>query len=317
MNNEEINAGTNRYVSTAVVARALGVGVSTVKRWVDEGILPAHRTAGGHRKLLMSDVIRLARDGNLPQADLSQLNNQINSVDYANAVSSQQKLLQALCTGDTTTVKSLIHGAYLQGCSIEELADNIISPVMREIGHQWERKEIEIATEHRASETLLSVLYGLKELIHSAVQGAQPVAIGGAPEHDHYNLAPFLTKLVLMEHGWKVIYLGRHTPFVAFEDAIREFQPNLVWLSVSHLVDSERFIAEENAFFEKCQALQVPLAVGGRALDLSIMPRLKMDFHGENLSQFARYSRTLHDNPGVPRRGRPPLNGYSTSTSSN
>src|SRR5262249_49928122 len=65
-------AGT-AYVSTAQVAAALGVGLTPVKRGVAGGVFPAHKTAGGHRRLLLRDVLRIVREGDFPRLDLGRL----------------------------------------------------------------------------------------------------------------------------------------------------------------------------------------------------------------------------------------------------
>jgi excisionase family DNA binding protein len=47
--------------STAAVARRLGVSIPTVQRWVDQGVLKAWKTVGGHRRIDAASVERFIR----------------------------------------------------------------------------------------------------------------------------------------------------------------------------------------------------------------------------------------------------------------
>jgi excisionase family DNA binding protein len=46
----------NTWLSLGDVAEVLGVHPSTVRSWSDQGILPVHRTKGGHRRYLRSEL---------------------------------------------------------------------------------------------------------------------------------------------------------------------------------------------------------------------------------------------------------------------
>ena len=45
-----------RYLNSKEVSEILGVNVSTLKRWTDNGKIDCHKTAGGHRKFTMQNV---------------------------------------------------------------------------------------------------------------------------------------------------------------------------------------------------------------------------------------------------------------------
>ena len=94
-----------QYISTAQAARALGVSISTVKRWVDEGVLPAQKTAGGHRKLLRAEVLALARKGELPHHDLAELVLGPNRKERLDLAALRQALLAALLCGEAAEVE--------------------------------------------------------------------------------------------------------------------------------------------------------------------------------------------------------------------
>lgn len=303
------NSSEIRYVSTAQVADALGVSVTTVKRWVDEGILPAHRTAGGHRKLLMADVLRAVRDGNFPQADLGKLIVRPPSRLPTEPSAILSQLIEAFRAFDVDLIRSTIFGAYQSGHTIEVLADQILSPALREVGHAWQKGQLDVSHEHRITQACVASLYELRSVIRTNAERERPVAIGGAPEHDHYLLPSLLAKLTLIECGWDAINLGPHTPASAFCTAIDELQPQLVWYSVAHIADVPQFLREYQTVYQHANDRGIPVAIGGRALHESIRGQMLYTTFGDGLTQLSAFARSIHRHPQRPKRGRPPGGG--------
>jgi MerR family transcriptional regulator, light-induced transcriptional regulator len=294
------------YISTIRAADALGVSVSTVKRWVDDGILPAHRTAGGHRKLLRAEVLALIRRGDLPRGDPIQLSIDSPPDRPMELADVTRALLAAVLRGDGVEVRALIRGAYQCGTSIEILTDQVIAPVMARVGHDWEHERIDVWQEHRGTQVCAAALYDLKDVLEMRAERHRPVALGGTPEGDPYLLATLLAQVVLLDAGWDAINLGPNTPLSSLTKAMRDLRPRLVWLSVSYLPDADEFLRNYREFYHVAETMEIAVAVGGHALTEPIRSSMAYTTYGDGLSHLAAFARTLHRRPKRPSRGRPP-----------
>ena len=58
--------GDDPILTTRDAARLLGIAVSTAQQWIENGVLPAWKTPGGHRRVRLSDVGALLRDRACP-----------------------------------------------------------------------------------------------------------------------------------------------------------------------------------------------------------------------------------------------------------
>lgn len=56
----------DRQVGPSEAAERLGVDRRSIQRWIDEGALIAHKTPGGHRRILERDLLGFARRHELP-----------------------------------------------------------------------------------------------------------------------------------------------------------------------------------------------------------------------------------------------------------
>ena len=301
------NRDSSQYLSTIQAAAILAVSVSTVKRWVDDGILPAHRTAGGHRKLLWAEVLALARQGDLPRGDLTVLPVTLATDSTVDLAASGADLWKALRDGQGEEAHTIIRRAYSSGVAVETIADEIIAPAMKKLGHDWETSRIDVWQEHRATQLCAAAIYDLKGDLEARAEKNRPVAIGGAPEGDPYLLPTLLAQYVLLDAGWEAVNLGPNTPLTSLAEALKQLRPRLIWLSVSFLENRALFIEGFKNLYRQAEREGVAVTVGGQALQESLRSAIPYTSFGDGLTHLAAFARTLHLRPKRPDRGRPPV----------
>ncbi len=304
----------SNLLSTARAAQLLGVSVATIKRWVDDGGLPAHKTLGGHRRIRLSDIQEFVKQNHFPHADLVELGIGEDNVSAQDLHNQWEELCKALLNNQQETVRSFILGTYKAGTPIEYLGDYLVAPAMTQVGSNWENKIIDVYQEHQATRLCESVLFELKALVDKETQGGQVLAIGGAPEHDPTVIPSLLIQILLTKQGWETRNLGPNTPLRSFRKALLDHKPRLLWVSVSHpLEQKDSFLAEFQELYHTAKEQGTEVAVGGRELSAHWRASIPYTFFGDGLSHLARFTRTLHPAYHRPTRGRPhsDRNGHS------
>ncbi len=281
-------------LKTQQVARALGVSVSTIKRWVDAGELKASKTVGRHRLIPVGEALSFARRCGLPRNDLEVLagigSPRMGTIDDR----ARQALEETLRTGRSREARALIRSAYNAGADAAALGDDLIRPVMERIGHGWQSGMVDIFEEHRASQVVGSILSELIGRTRPANGKRAPLALGATPDGDPYTLSGLLSELVLGESGWEAVNLGPNLPMAALARAVLDQEPRLVWLSINHLADPARFLRDYEAFHEAATRTGAAVILGGRALGPDLRVRLLASGFGERMAHLAEFARQLH-----------------------
>jgi len=281
------------YLKTQTVAEALGLSVSTIKRWVDSGMIHAIRTAGKHRLIPRSEAVRVAREMGIEDSRVGQLagipSNEL--TDLADA--SCDRLFELLKCGHDRQAKSLIQSIYASGHGAVVLADQLIRPVMARVGHGWMVGSLDVYQEHQASHVVASAVSEIIERVAKDRINTCHLAVGAVTEGDPYLLSGLLGELVLREAGWDVRNLGVNLPLRSLANATLEYRPKLVFVSVNHLRDEARFLREYSAFFEAASSVSAAVVIGGQALDDTLRSKLVYTAYGDRMIHLAEFARQI------------------------
>lgn len=289
------------------LARAMGVSESSIKRWCDDGVLPCRKTAGGHRRLFLDGVVRFLRQQGYELADPGMLGLPARLPARARTGASS-RLTSLLQSGDEAGARDLVFGLLLGSPSVAAMFDDVVAPAFHQIGHAWERGDLEIYRERRAVEIAMRILRELRPLVSRAGPDA-PLAIGATLEGDQYTLAISMAELVLREAGWRAECLGPGHPASTLRAAITDMAPALVWIGVSQAPDAARLVDQYAEVYDAARARRSAVVVGGRALTSDLRARMRYTAFGERMGDLLGLSESLlpertTTRPRPPRRGR-------------
>jgi excisionase family DNA binding protein len=249
-------------LTSAEVARLLGVTAGTVKRWSDHGLLACVRTAGGHRRFDPEEVRRFQRTGGGgPGEAPGRLVDRLLAEEDVLA-------LQADLLRERARLGAWWRVAEATG------------PEVVELGRRWQEGEIGIVEEHLASDRLARALSRCAESLPSR-PGAPRVLLASAEGEEHL-LGLALVHLCLREAGWRPLWSGRVTPAAEVVRQVASGAVDAVALSASVAARPGPLAAEAAAVGEACRRAGVHLVAGGRGPWPEPLPfgRLERSFAG-------------------------------------
>ena len=183
---------------------------------------------------------------------------------------SHEELLTALIAGNQLLATRLVDDAIALRWEPSFVYVHLIGYCLAEIGSRWHAGELDIATEHRATQIALRLLSKAQD---SYLNGRRigRSAIITSVEGDNHVIGGLTFADLLWFEGWDVDFLGADSPVDSIVELVGKESPELVGLSVT----TEQFVSNAVATVDALKNLPTPpvVVVGGAAATVDSIPR--------------------------------------------
>ena len=288
-----------KFLTTRQLARLWLVSEATIKRWADTGQLNSARTAGGHRRFPLPEVLRFQAERSLGAGAASvgvgsasaTATDAARFVETFDADEAAGHFFDAVVRGRSAEASSLLLEAHLRGASAAVLFDRVVAAALRRVGDAWHAHEMSVAEEHVATSTATRAVETLAASTRRA--GAHVgAAVCCAAEGEMHTLGVLCAQAALEAAGWDVRNLGGHTPFFALAEYVARHRPALVCVS-----STMQWELEHNAR-DYAQLAQAALACGARVVlggegfrGKAVRARFPADLYAEGVGDLAEFLR--------------------------
>ncbi len=172
------------------------------------------------------------------------------------------KLYLSLASGDVEGATRIYEGSK-NALSLEEFYDKILKPVMYDIGMKWEKREIDVATEHVCTNTAYGLVAAINERISKS--DSREKILLCSPEGELHGLSAYVLESVLESRGYRVFNATPSIPTDSIIAFIKNNEPDLIMISITlsdNIKAGERLVKRIRSEFS------IPILVGGLAVSV-------------------------------------------------
>jgi DNA-binding transcriptional MerR regulator len=231
------------------VSRMTNILEATLRVWERRYNFPnATRTSGGHRLYSQQDVFRLQwvktridegmqvshairalqraeQDGTFMPAPAGSSTMSRPLPEGTSLALLHKRLLDALMAHDVDEA-NLVIGEGQALYPIEQLILGVIGPTLQDVGAAWEYGQIDVATEHLATNHLRHFLL-MWMRVGPPAYAINPIVLACAPGELHEG-SLLMLGVLLRRLRWPVLYLGQTMPFNGLSIFFEDLSPSIV-----------------------------------------------------------------------------------------
>jgi len=301
-----------------VVIRRTGLSPDLLRAWERRyGVVEPTRSEGGQRLYSDQDVERLgllARAtgggrsiGGIARLSIPELQRLIAQDEAGRARATESSATRQAAAAwflgaaiyaveqlDAPRLEVLLRRSAMQ-LSATTVIDDVLIPLLREIGERWHRGELSPAHEHLGSVVVSRALDWMATA--AIVTPNAPTLIVATPAHQRHELGAKVVAVTASDEGWRVVFLGADLPADAIATAARQSGADVVALSLIYPTNEPSILREIRTLRELLGA-DVKVVAGGTGAG-ALQPGL-----GEagvqvvtDLPQFRILLRSLHPSP--------------------
>ena len=187
-----------------------------------------------------------------------------------------ESVYEAIVRGDMDHVVPLVKKELADGVEPFVLVRDRMIPAITEVGERYGRREYFLPQLLRSAETMQAAFAEVRPLLEAAGQGDErPVIVLATVEGDIHDIGKNIVGLMLNNHGFKVVDLGKDVKAKDIVDAAERYHAKVIGLSA--LMTTTMVHMEETVKLIRERKLNIKVLVGGAVVTAAFAESIGAD----------------------------------------